>query len=111
MFVQKFLARQPIFNSQRVVYGYELLYRSSSANWFGVAQPDHACASTLDSALLFGIDRLIPGSRPLDNGTRNSLLHELPTMLPQDRVDIEILESVQAEAEVIEACRLLKSAS
>jgi c-di-GMP-related signal transduction protein len=110
MFVQKFLARQPIFNSQRVVYGYELLYRSSSANSFGVAQPDHACASTLDSALLFGIDRLIPGCRAFVNCTRDSLLHEFPTMLPQDRVVIEILETVQVDAEVIESCRSLKSA-
>jgi c-di-GMP-related signal transduction protein len=48
MFVQRFLARQPIFNSQRTVYGYELLYRSGPANSFGDAQPDEACASTLD---------------------------------------------------------------
>ena len=34
MFVQKFLARQPIFNSQQAVYGYELLYRSGPDNSF-----------------------------------------------------------------------------
>jgi|GEM_PF-2314157 hypothetical protein len=79
MFVQKFLARQPIFNSQQAVYGYELLYRSGPTNSFGDAQPDHACASTLDSALLFGIDRLIPGCRAFVNCTRDSLLREFPT--------------------------------
>ena len=110
MSVQKFLARQPIFNSQQAVYGYELLYRSGPANSFGDAQPDHACASTLDSALLFGIDRLIPGCRAFVNCTRDSLLREFPTMLPRDRVVIEILETVQVDAEVIEACRRLKSA-
>jgi EAL and modified HD-GYP domain-containing signal transduction protein len=110
MFVQKFLARQPIFNSQQAVYGYELLYRSGPTNSFGDAQPDHACASTLDSALLFGIDRLIPGCRAFVICTRDSLLREFPTMLPRDRVVIEILETVQVDAEVIEACRRLKSA-
>ena len=110
MFVQRFLARQPIFNSQRTVYGYELLYRSGPANSFGEAQPDEACASTLDSALLFGIDRLTPGCRAFVNCTRDSLLREFPTILPRDRVVIEILETVHVDDEVIEACRGLKSA-
>jgi len=108
--LERFLARQPIFNSQRAVYGYELLYRSGPANSFGDAQPDQACASTLDSALLFGIDRLIPGCRAFINCTRDSLLRDFVTILPRDRVVIEILESVQVDAEVIEACRRLKSA-
>lgn len=32
--MEKFLARQPIFNSKQVIYGYELLHRSSLENYF-----------------------------------------------------------------------------
>jgi c-di-GMP-related signal transduction protein len=31
--VEKFLARQPIFDSERDVYGYELLFRSGPGNF------------------------------------------------------------------------------
>jgi len=107
--VQKFLARQPIFNSQRVVYGYELLYRAGPENSFNGTDADAASASTFDSVLLFGVEHLIPGCRAFVNCTRNSLVREFTTILPRDRVVIEILETVQIDAEVVDACRRLKS--
>ena len=64
--MQKFLARQPIFTPERVVYGYELLFRSSAENSFDRSQPDFAAASSTDSLFLFGIDRLTDGRRALD---------------------------------------------
>ena len=107
--LERFLARQPIFNSQRVVYGYELLYRSGPENSFGNADLDAASASTFDSVMLFGIDRLIPGCRAFVNCTRESLLREFATILPKDQVVIEVLESVEIDREVVAACRRLKS--
>ena len=107
--MDRFLARQPIFNAQRAVYGYELLYRSGSENSFGKVDIDAASASTFDSVMLFGIDRLISGCRAFVNCTRESLFREFATILPKDQVVIEVLESVEIDREVIEACRRLKS--
>jgi c-di-GMP-related signal transduction protein len=107
---QRFLARQPIFNSARVVYGYELLFRSGPENRYDGTKPDLASASTVDSILLFGMDKLTPGCRSFLNCTREFLIRDFATMLPKDRVVIEILESVPMDDEVHDACRRLKKA-
>lgn len=49
----RFVARQPIFDRQRRLFGYELLFRDSWENSFGTGRDaDAACRSTLDSSLL-----------------------------------------------------------
>jgi c-di-GMP-related signal transduction protein len=108
--VQRFLARQPIFNSARVVYGYELLFRSGPENRYDALQADVASASTVDSILLFGMERLTPGCRAFLNCTRDFLIRDFATMLPKDRVVLEILETVPMDDEVHDACRRLKQA-
>ena len=108
--MQRFLARQPIFNSERVVYGYELLFRSGPENRYDGTAPDVASASTVDSILLFGMDRLTPGCRSFLNCTRDFLIRDFATMLPKERVVLEILETVAMDDEVHDACRRLKQA-
>ena len=108
--MQHFLARQPIFNSARVVYGYELLFHSGPENRDDRTKPDLPSASTVDSILLFGMDKLTRGCRSFLNCTREFLIRDFATMLPQDRVVIEILESVPMDDEVHDACRRLKQA-
>lgn len=106
----KFIARQPIFNVKRVVYGYELLFRSSLANFFDGSNPDGAAASTADNMFLFGIERLAQGHRAFLNCTRDFLIRDYPTLLPKERVVIEVLETVKVDDEVIDSCRRLKRA-
>ncbi|MFY9803293.1 MAG: EAL domain-containing protein [Candidatus Acidiferrales bacterium] len=108
--MKRYLARQPIFNSERAVYGYELLYRSGTENHCNALHADMASASSVDSLLLFGIERLTPGCRAFINCTRDFLLRDFATMLPKDRVVLEILESIQMDRQVVEACRCLKQA-
>lgn len=108
--MQRFLARQPIFNSERVVYGYELLFRSGSEIRYDGTQPDVASASTVDSILLFGMERLTPGCRPFLNCTRDFLIRDFAAMLPRGRVVLEVLETVAMDDEVHDACRRLKQA-
>ena len=108
--MQRFLARQPIFNSARVVYGYELLFRSGPENRYTATQQDTASASTVDSLLLFGIERLTPGCRSFLNCTRDFLIRDFATILPSDRVVLEILETVSMDEEVLAACLRLKRA-
>jgi c-di-GMP-related signal transduction protein len=106
--VEKFLARQPIFNSERDVYGYELLFRSGPGNFFDGSHPEAAAASAVDSLFLFGIDRLTHGRRAFINCTRDFLLRDFPATLPTDRVVLEVLETVQPDDEIVAACRRLK---
>jgi c-di-GMP-related signal transduction protein len=60
--MEKFIARQPVFDSGRTVYGYELLFRSGTGNFFPGLHVDLACASTADNLFLFGIERLTRAS-------------------------------------------------
>ena len=108
--MQKFLARQPIFTPERAVYGYELLFRSSPENSFDRSQPDFAAASSTDSLFLFGIDRLTDGRRAFINCTREFLVRDFPTLLPKDRIVVEILETVHIDEQVLGACDRLKKA-
>ena len=108
--MQKFLARQPIFTPNRIVFGYELLFRSGPENFFQHSQPDVACASAADSLFLFGIDRLAQGHRVFVNCTREFFIRDFPFMLPKDSVVLEVLEDVVLDDKLIAACRRLKNA-
>lgn len=108
--MQKFLARQPIFNPNRIVFGYELLFRSGPENFFHHPQPDVACASAADSLFLFGIDRLAQGHRVFVNCTREFFVRDFPFMLPRDSVVLEVLEDVVLDERLLAACRRLKNA-
>jgi c-di-GMP-related signal transduction protein len=106
--LQKFLARQPIFNGRRAVFGYELLFRSNLENFFSHAQPDVAAATTADDLFLFGVDHLTQGRRAFLNCTREFLVRDYAALLPKDRVVIEVLETVRIDDELIAACQRLK---
>jgi c-di-GMP-related signal transduction protein len=108
--LQKFLARQPIFNPHRIVFGYELLFRSGPENYFHHPQPDVACASATDSLFLFGIDRLAQGRRVFVNCTREFFIRDFPFMLPKESVVLEVLEDVVLDDKLVAACRRLKNA-
>lgn len=109
MSVELFIARQPIFDVKQKVYAYELLFRSGLHNYFDCDDIDHASSSVIaNSFLLFGLDEMTDGHWAFLNCTRKVLVDNLATALPKKQAVIEILESVEPDAEVIEACRRLK---
>lgn len=93
-----------------MVFGYELLFRSSLENFFPNAQPDVAAASTADNLFLFGADQLTHGRLAFINCTRDFIVRDFPALLPKNRVVIEILEHAQIDEQLITACRNLKRA-
>jgi c-di-GMP-related signal transduction protein len=105
-----YVARQPIFDARSAVFGYELLYRSSSLeNWYQAEDDDLASLAVIsDSAFVFGLETLAGSGRAFVNFTRNSLVREYARVLPPDRLVVEVLETVQADAEVIAACQRLR---
>jgi c-di-GMP-related signal transduction protein len=107
---QKFVARQPIFDREENVYGYELLFRSGLENCFTCNNPDLATTSVIvDSFLLFGIETLTSGRYAFLNFTDDLILKKYATLLPNQQVVIEILESVNPNTEIVNACKFLKS--
>lgn len=108
--MQAFVARQPIFDRGLRVYGYELLFRSSLENVFSNPDGDHASSKTIaDSFFLLGFENITQGKKAFVNVTREVLLRDYVSLLPKELTVVELLESVEPDAEVIAACRLLKA--
>jgi c-di-GMP-related signal transduction protein len=106
-----FVARQPIFDGRGEVFAYELLFRPGSENLFGAGDRDHASARVIeDSLALFDFDALTAGRRAFVNVTRQVLVGGLFRALPSERTVVELLETVDADEEVLAACRALKEA-
>ena len=103
----RYVARQPIFDREEKVFGYELLFRDGLENAFS-GDKDEASRATLDRSLLMGLDILCDGRRAFVNCTRDTLLKGLVTLLPSTLTVVEILENVPPDPEVIAACRGLK---
>ncbi len=106
-----YVARQPIFDANRDVFGYELLFRSGPENLFCGTDGDKATANVLSHTLHFqGLDALTAGKKCFVNITRRILLDELYTMLPPDRVVLELLEDIEPDADVLAACKKIRRA-
>lgn len=104
----RYVARQPIFDRDEKVFGYELLFRNGLENCFS-GNLDEASRATLDSSLLMGLDVLCDGRRAFVNCTRDTLIKGLVTLLPSSSTVVEILESVPADPDVVAACQSLKA--
>ena len=69
----RYVARQPIFDREEKVFGYELLFRDNMENYF-VGNADEASRATLDRSLVVGLDVLCDGRRAFVNCTRDTLI-------------------------------------
>ena len=104
----RFIARQPIFNREERVYGYELLFRSGLENRYTGDDSDGAARDVADNFLNAGAKRLTAGRKAFINCTRQFLVNEYATLLPRDETVIEILETIEPDAEALAACQKLK---
>lgn len=105
----RYVARQPIFDREEKVFGYELLFRDGLENAFS-GDTDEASRATLDRSLLMGLDVLCDGRRAFVNCTRDTLIKGLVCLLPSTITVVEVLETVPADPDVLGACRSLKEA-
>jgi c-di-GMP-related signal transduction protein len=106
----QFVARQPILTTDEKVFGYELLFRDGVEDFFRHTDADEASRSTLNTAMLLGLDILCDGHRAFINCTRDILLKDYITLLPSEQAVVEVLETVPADDLVVAACRRLKEA-
>ncbi len=108
--MDNFLARQAIFDRGQNVYGYELLFRSSGSNTFDGSEASLATSQVIANTVFsIGLDNLLGGKRAFINFGRNLLVGDWTTMLPSQSVVIEVLETVEPDSEVLEACRNLRA--
>ena len=104
-----FVARQPVFDSQRRLYGYELLYRKGKNNFYEGENDNTSTVELIsNSFLVMGFNELTENTRGFINFPEDLLLNDVAKLLPRHRVVIEILERVCISKEVLLACKQLK---
>lgn len=109
--METFVARQPIFDSKLDVFGYELLYRSSSANFYSALDGDLASSELIsNSMLIFGLENLTRNRRAFINFTAKLLESDVVALLPQNKLVVEVLEDVDPGETMLNACKKIKDA-
>lgn len=104
-----YLGRQPILDRGWNVAGYELFFRASEANFCDSTDGVSNTSQVIVNAVLgVGLDRLLGGKPAFINFDRTLLLGEWTTLLPPDKVVIEIRETVAPDQEVLTVCHKLQ---
>jgi len=107
-----FVGRQPIYNANLGVYGYELLFRSGQQNSavMGKVTADGATSTTILNAFLeIGLEKLVGKRYAFINLTENFLLDENALPFSHEQVVLEVLEDVPLDAAMLTALQRLKS--
>ena len=105
--MEAFVARQPIFDRQRQLYGYELLYRSRPGqDEFDGTEAYTATQQVISSTLLsIGLENILCGKKAFLNFNHRLLRDGYYLTLPRQATVIEILESVEPNADLLALCR------
>jgi len=103
-----YVARQPIFNRQKDVTGYELLFRDGVDNCFPNIDEDEATSKLITQHhLMLGVEKITSGKQAFINFSADTLIHHFPTSIDPDSMVIEILETVPISDELLTACKEL----
>jgi c-di-GMP-related signal transduction protein len=97
------VGRQPIFDVQREVRGYELLFRGPD----GVKGDAMTADVLVHAALDVGLTQLVGNKLAFVNTTRPFLVGEQSVPLPPEQTVIEVLETVNRDAEALAGCKRL----
>ncbi len=108
--VDVFVARQPIFDRQRQLYGYELLYRSGAAQaQFDGTEAASATRQVISTSIFSpGLENLLGGRKAFVNFNESLLREGAHLHLPREGAVIEILESVEPTSDLIALCRAIR---
>jgi EAL and modified HD-GYP domain-containing signal transduction protein len=101
-----YVARQPIFDKNLNIFGYELLFRDGALSFPTDVSGDTATSELLASTFLTSdIYKYTGIKKAFVNFTRNHLVNRIPLLFPRETTVVEILEDVQPEEAVLAACR------
>ncbi|MCP4306119.1 MAG: HDOD domain-containing protein [bacterium] len=106
-----FMARQPLFDKRLDVVGYEILFRGGPVPNRAIIDDENQATSSVIIDTFTGVDLedILGGKRALINLTRDLILEGIPTLLPPERVVVEVLEHTTVDDRLITALRRLRS--
>ena len=93
-----YIGRQPIYNAEYALVGYELLYRTGQENSVKINDADTATRSVLTHAVShFGLAQLTNGLPAYINFTRNLLMDNFAYLMDPSEVVLEIPGSIHVD--------------
>ena len=105
-----YVGRQPIFDHKLNVYGYELSYRRSDMNLFEDLDDNQVTADLINNAfLMMQMNELTHGTRAFISFSTELLEKEIPLLLPNSCVVVEIAAEMEKKENIILSCEKLKS--
>lgn len=105
-----YLARQPILNRDQRLVAYELLFRDAHGDAAIVAVGIEATATVIAHASELGMERVVGQQLAYVNVDEESLMSDFIRFLPNDKVMLEILETVPATPAVLARVQELRAA-
>ncbi|MBN9227894.1 MULTISPECIES: EAL and HDOD domain-containing protein [Legionella] len=101
------LARQSIYDRERLVRAYELLYRDGSSKAAHVDNKDlkagdHATSSVITQLFAnLDLNDVIGDKLAFINFTYNHLINQIPKLLPKNRIIVEVIEDMPINDQLI----------
>ncbi len=106
--MEVYIGRQPILDRGWNITGHELLFRSSRDNPSDGTDDGSATHRVISNAVVaFGLDRLLGDKPAFIKFDRTPLLGDWAACLGPDKIVIEILKTVEPDAETLAACQRL----
>ncbi|MCF6201926.1 MAG: EAL domain-containing protein [Hydrogenimonas sp.] len=110
-----FIARQPIVDSKKELFAYELLFRDYSDSVensdFSKIEDMYATSRVAVNTLgQFGIEAIVGESVAFINADSQFILSDFITMLPKERFYIEVLEDVKVDDALVKRVMELRKA-
>lgn len=104
-----FVAKQPVYNIQEEIVGYELFYRNDLTNIFPEINRDQATAEVIiNTHLNIGIQRLTKGKPFVIQFTEKLLKKGLPTFFSPKEMNVKIAHDVSMNRTLVKLVRELK---
>lgn len=105
-----FVARQPIYDREKRIKAYELLFRTGGSDVFPDIDGETATSSLLSSSFFtVGIDKVGAGKLVFINFTEDLIQKGIPQLFPSDKMIVEILENVRPSPQIVASCQELKN--
>lgn len=104
-----YVARQAIFDINKEVIAYELLFRNNNINKFISIENSNPTLDVIrNSFSVIGLDKVTGGKRAFINFDEELIKSGIIEEFPKDNIVIEVLETVKPDDTIIECCRSLK---
>jgi c-di-GMP-related signal transduction protein len=102
-----YVARQPILDTDKNTIGYELLFRDGLNNLFPDMDAEQATSRLISEQFMSSCCNTTGNKFAFVNFPYNSLIRLIPTLLPKDKLIVEILEDCEPTDELLQAVVIL----